>query len=115
MDVTQTLILGALGVLTCFGLAGLASLYRQQAKQLADLQAKLDIFVDSSINVARSVDRVVNQTSATDRVVPIASRRNLLQEARTRIAQGDDLMGTAKTLKLSGDETRLLRARVGLN
>ena len=115
MDVTQSLIVGALGLLTSVMLAGLVCIFRRQAKQLADLQAKLEIFVDSSINVARSVDRVVNRASDSDTVVPIASRRNLVQEARARIAQGDDLLGTARTLNLSGDETRLLRARVGLS
>jgi len=81
----------------------------RQHRQIQQLQAQLEIFVDSSINVARSVDLLLKQGNSTS-LANVASRRWVLAEARKRINGGEDLHDVAQPLGLSSDEARLLKA-----
>ncbi len=81
----------------------------RQNRQIRQLQAQLEVFVDSSINVARSVDVLLKQGHSTS-LASVASRRWVLAEARKRINSGEDLQDVARPLGLSSDEARLLKA-----
>lgn len=109
MDVGQSILLGLFALSFAGGLVLVAMLCRQQAKTIEDLEAKLDVYVDTSINVARSVDRLSIQGVKTDLEEATSSRRWLIDEARTRVERGEEVVSIGRTLGLSGDEVRLLR------
>ena len=109
MDIGQSVLLGLFALSFAAGLAIVVAICRQQSKTIADLEAKLDVYVDTSINVARSVDRLSVQGVKTDLDDATSSRRWLIEEARTRAQQGEKVVEIGKALGLSGDEVRLLR------
>lgn len=80
-------------------------------KQIENLQRQLDVFVDSSINVARSVDQLVHHGEARGSAA-VSSRRWILQEAKSRLGSGEELLDIAVPLGLSKDEIRLLNAQI---
>jgi len=98
---------------------------RRLARHVEALSARLDVFVETSINVARSVDRVaLGRTKASNHsrpdgavsthqpTAPAAARRWLLQEAERRLEAQQSLTAVVADLGLVGDERRLLeRAR----
>ncbi|MEQ8515802.1 MAG: hypothetical protein RIC38_09385 [Chromatocurvus sp.] len=109
--------------LWAIGLSGLillgVVLYRQYVllqatrDQMAALQSQLDLFVDTSINVARSVDRLVNGEHSRGGSPRQASRRWLLEEAKVRLEKGEQLRNIVVPLGLSRDEVRLLHLTAG--
>lgn len=109
--------------LWAIGLSGLillgVVLYRQYVllqatrDQMAALQSQLDLFVDTSINVARSVDRLVNGERSQSGAPRQASRRWLLEEAKVRLEKGEQLRNIVVPLGLSRDEVRLLHLTAG--
>jgi hypothetical protein len=106
--------IGIFGLLLCSVIVGYVCLLVQclrQTKQIDALKAQLDIFADSSIRVAQSVDRLVQHGKQNDSMT-VASRRWILQEAKTRLQNGESLLDIAAPLGLSRDEVRLLNARV---
>lgn len=109
MDVGQSIILGLFALAFAGGLTLVVLICRQQAKTIAALEAKLDVFVDTSINVARSVDHLSNRGPRTEIAEANSSRRWLIEEARTRLKQGEEVVSIGRALGLSGDEVRLLR------
>ena len=109
MDIGQSVLLGLFALSFAAGLALVVVICRQQARTIADLEAKLDVYVDTSINVARSVDRLSVQGVNSGIEEATSSRRWLIEEARTRAQQGEKVVDIGKALGLSGDEVRLLR------
>ena len=107
MEFGQALIIGLFGLSFATGLGFVIYVSREQAQTIADLEAKLDVFVDTSINVARSVDKLSAQ--GVEPKDTISSRRWLMEEARTRVKQGEHAVAIGRSLGLSGDEVRLLR------
>jgi len=100
-------------------LAGLVYLfvqYRLQRRHLCDLQQQLQVFVDTSINVARCVDQMAIHNGAGQRTQtdgPVAnqagaSRRWLLAEAKHRLQAGTPLEEAGMSLGLHRDELRML-------
>ena len=71
------------------------------------LQAQLSLFTDTSINVARSVDKLLHLQSQP-KPNNQASRRWLLDEAKARLAEGAEVKDVAIPLGLCRDEIRLL-------
>ena len=84
---------------------------RQQAREMSRLQAHLDVFVDSSINVAASVDKLIHQPQRENDAGAVPSRRWLLAEAQERMANGEELIEVAQPLGLKRDEMRMLAAQ----
>ena len=109
MDIGQSVLLGLFALSFAAGLVLVVLICRQQARTIADLEAKLDVYVDTSINVARSVDRLSVQGVSTGIDDATSSRRWLIEEARTRAQQGEKVVDIGRALGLSGDEVRLLR------
>ena len=105
------LMLAAPSAVVAVGLIVLIHRSIKQGKQLSALEAQLDVFVDTSISVARSVDRLLHQGSSGD-IANVASRRWVLQEAKTRMAQGESVLDVAAPLGLSKDEVRLLNTQL---
>jgi len=83
----------------------------QQRKRIRTIEAQLEIFVDSSIAVAQSVDRLLRQGKVSEET-NVSSRRWILQEAKSRVQRGESLLDVAAPLGLSQDEVRLLNAQV---
>ena len=52
MEFGQALIIGLFGLSFATGLGFVIYVSREQAQTIADLEAKLDVFVDTSINVS---------------------------------------------------------------
>ncbi len=111
MNAFSLLLLGTMGTAAVLGYVLLLVQSARQQKQIRELQAHLDIFVDTSINVARSVDRLMQQGDA-GKIANVASRRWVLQEAKTRMRQGESVLDIAGPLGLSKDEVRLLNAQL---
>lgn len=109
LSVTVTLALAA-------GLVYLLVQNRLQNRHLHDLQQQLDIFVHTSINVARCVDQLAIAADAGERPAAAAlqasqgtaSRRWLLAEAKTRLQAGTPLEETSMSLGLHRDELSML-------
>lgn len=114
MDMEQSILVGVIGFALAAGLALVVLLHLRQAETIAKLQIHLDVFVDTSINVARSVDRLSISSNDEQGFEQVSSRRWLVEEARERAKQGSELVGIGKTLGLSGDEVRLLRVQASL-
>ena len=113
-----TLMLCALiGILVICAMVGVivfqAKALRKCSEQLNGLGEKLDIFVETSMHVSRSVDHLVRQPDIGIRGVAAkqASRRWLLQEAVQRSDSSHDLEEVAQALGLSVDERSLLDVR----
>jgi hypothetical protein len=109
MNEFSAIIIGSLGLATLIGYGLLLRQHRAQSRQIAELSAKLDVFVQTSIDVARCVDQVVTSGVKEQSVSTVASRRWLITEARERIAQGQKISDIAVPLGLSKDEVHLLR------
>ncbi len=101
------------------GLVFVLIVHQRQRREIEALRAQLQVFVDTSINVARCVDSLVvqrgalgTQSSAADSKPPqhraVASRRWLLAEARQRLDAGTSLEELALTLGLHKDELKIL-------
>ncbi len=106
---TPTLLVIA-AMLTLIGVS-IAVLWIQHVRQntrLERMQRQLDVFIDTSINLARNVDRMTLGES-TQEQLPVASRRWRISEAKKRLAGGDQLLDISQALGLSRDETSLLR------
>lgn len=111
MDMFSFAVLGVMGVAGVVGYVLLLVQSARQHKRIAQLQAQLDVFIDTSITVARSVDRL-SQTGNSGEVKNVASRRWVLQEAKTRMNKGETLLDIAVPLGLSRDEVRLLNIQM---
>jgi predicted membrane metal-binding protein len=111
MSEFSLLILAAAGTVVASGFIGLILRSVWQAKQIKALEVQLNIFVDTSISVAQSVDRLIHQ-SGSGEIANVASRRWVLQEAKTRMAHGESVLDVAAPLGLSKDEVRLLNAQL---
>jgi hypothetical protein len=111
MNTFSWILLATLGGACICGYTLLLLQSIRQHKQITDLQAQLDVFVDTSINVARSVDRLVHN-GGSDKLVNVASRRWILQEAKSRLNGGESLLDIATPLGLSKDEVRLLNTQL---
>ena len=106
--------LGSLLLAVAVFLAGvLVKQHRLQARRLDELTARLNLFAETSINVARSVDRASRRPrSSGDHAELHANRRWLMQEALRRGGTQQDLDEVEFDLGLVADERRLLeRAR----
>ena len=75
-------------------------------RDLDTLAAQLDVFTETSILVARSVDTLSRSGQTLDRVV--SSRRWLIDEARKRLSEGGELEQIGQCLGLNEDEISLL-------
>lgn len=111
MNMFSWIMLGTVSVMCVAGYLLLLIQSVKAHKQIQLLQRQLDMFVDSSINVARSVDQLVHH-GTTGRSSTVSSRRWLLQEAKNRLGSGEDLSDIAIPLGLSKDEIRLLNAQI---
>ena len=103
-ELTLTAIVGGSAVM---GYVLLLVQSARQNRRIAALQQQLDVFVDTSINVARCVDRLTHEGGSQD-VANVASRRWVLREARNRLDKGESVTEIAVPLGLSRDEMRLL-------
>ena len=111
MSEFSLLMLTAAGTVVGSGFIGLSLRSVRQAQQIKALEVQLDVFVDTSISVAQSVDRLIHQGGPGE-IANVASRRWVLQEATTRMAQGESVLDVAAPLGLSSDEVRLLNAQL---
>jgi len=111
MNMFSWIMLIMIGVVCASGYALLFMQSMKAHKQIENLQRQLDVFVDSSINVARSVDQLVRHGEGV-RSPAVSSRRWILQEAKSRLGSGEDLLDIAVPLGLSKDEIRLLNAQI---
>ena len=102
-------LVGIIGGCAMLGYVMLLVQSARQHRQIQQLQSQLEMFVDSSISVARSVDVLLKQ-GHTASLANVASRRWVLAEARKRVNRGEDLQEVARPLGLSSDEARLLKA-----
>lgn len=86
-------------------------------RRLQHLQDQVDMFTDSSIQVARAVDRMSKKLPTNPQPVAsgskraVASRRWVLSQARERMEQGEELLDISAPLGLCRDEVRLLSLR----
>ena len=97
-------------IMLCVGL--ILQVRRMQAleQRLNDLSSHMDMFVEASVNVARGVDQLMYK-QGPEQSAPkgTASRRWILNEAQTRLAEGQAIEKVIAPLGLSRDEARLLR------
>ncbi len=103
-EITLTAIVGGSAVL---GYVLLLVQSARQHRRITELQQQLEVFVDTSINVARCVDRLTHEGGSQE-IANVASRRWVLREARNRMDQGESVTEIAVPLGLSRDEMRLL-------
>ena len=103
-EIMLTAIIGGSAVL---GYVLLLVQSARQHRRITLLQKQLEVFVDTSINVARCVDRLTRDGGAQE-VANVASRRWVLREARNRLDKGESVTDIAVPLGLSRDEMRLL-------
>ena len=82
---------------------------RRRARQVDELTRKLDIFLETSIGVARTVDRLTVH-GPTESPSTVASRRWIVAEAKQRVSDGESLKEVIAPLGLSRDEESLLRS-----
>lgn len=94
------LVLGALV------LAWLLRAYQHTRQDLDAMAAQLNVFTQTSIEVARTVEGLAAGEQKIDQQV--SSRRWLIDEARIRLRDGGELDQVAKQLRLNHDETSLL-------
>ena len=111
MNMFSWIMLMIIGVVCASGYLLLFMQSMRAHRQIQQLQKQLDVFVDSSINVARSVDQLVHHGDGA-RSPAVSSRRWILQEAKSRLGSGEDLLDIAAPLGLSKDEIRLLNAQI---
>lgn len=122
LELTATILLiSVIGVIAVL-------LWRQQQlisleRRLEILQGQVDMFTDSSIQVARSVDQLtrrlqhantpLSELPSQEVTAPrqVASRRWILEEACQRLDRGEEVADISLPLALSRDEVRLLSAR----
>ena len=107
MSVYDSLLTAIIGGVAITGYVLLLVQSARQHKRITELQAQLEVFVDTSINVARCVDRLTRQGNSQE-IANVASRRWVLREARTRLDKGESVNDIAVPLGLSRDEMRLL-------
>jgi hypothetical protein len=111
MNAFSWVMLSTMSVTAVLGYVLLLVQSARQHKQMQALEAQLDIFVDSSISVARSVDRLLQQGGSAE-MVNVSSRRWVLQEAKSRLNKGESVFDIAVPLGLSKDEVRLLNVQL---
>ncbi len=87
---------------------------KAQQKRIDTLHEQLNIFVDTSIHVARCVDQLVRKDSPEPAHRAVASRRWLVAEAKQRLSAGTALDEVGLTLGLQKDELRLLAVAQGV-
>ena len=113
--VTATLVL-----FTIFGLVNAASLVwvalqvRNMRTDQSKLEGLMQMFSQTSIEVARCVERLVNDGSSDEQAPATASRRWLLSEACRRIDEGQTARDVAQRLGLKKGEVQLLNQRAAL-
>ncbi len=107
MSVYDSLLITIIGGVAVTGYVLLLVQSARQHKRIAELQDQLEVFVDTSINVARCVDRLTRQGGSQE-IANVASRRWVLREARNRLDKGESVNDIAVPLGLSRDEMRLL-------
>ena len=87
---------------------------KRQRQRVSDLEDRLVMFVEASINVAHSVQQLQNPDETLPRVeVHMPNRRWVLQEARDRLDAGERMSDVAQPLGLSREEVSLLRLKAG--
>ena len=111
MNAFSWIMLSTMGATAVLGYVLLLVQSARQHKQMKALETQLGIFVDSSISVARSVDRLLQHGGSTD-MANVSSRRWVLQEAKSRLNKGESVLDIAVPLGLSKDEVRLLNAQL---
>ena len=77
-------------------------------QRIVQLENQLTIFVQTSIEVARSVDRLTTPDDVNG-VKNVSSRRWVLDEAKQRLQKGDALGQVSQALKLKKEEYTLLK------
>ncbi len=107
MSAYEITLAALVGGVTVLGYALLLVQSSRQHRRITELQQQLEVFVDTSINVARCVDRLTHDGGARE-VANVASRRWVLREARNRMDKGESVTEIAVPLGLSRDEMRLL-------
>ncbi len=110
MNTFSWILLLSVTVITVASYVGLCLFCVRQHKQIETLKTQLDVFVDSSIRVAQSVDQLLQHPQDSDRM-NVASRRWVLQEAKSRVQNGESVVDIAAPLGLSRDEMRLLHTQ----
>ncbi len=111
MNTFSWILFALLGATAVAGYVGLLVQCLRQNKQIDELRMQLDVFADSSIRVAQSVDRLL-QHGLQDNAINVASRRWILQEAKSRLQNGESVIDIAAPLGLSRDEVRLLNLQM---
>ena len=87
---------------------------KRHRQRVSDLEDRLVMFVEASINVAHSVQQLQSTDETLPRVeVHMPNRRWVLQEARDRLDAGEQMSDVAQPLGLSREEVSLLRLRTG--
>ena len=84
MNAFSLLLLGTMGTAAVLGYVLLLVQSARQQKQIRELQAHLDIFVDTSINVARSVDLLMQQGDAGKIDLSLGDQEVLRQPGKGR-------------------------------
>ena len=116
MSMYSWILLTAVGIALGGGYIMLMIQATHQIKRMRAMESQLGIFVDSSIAVAQSVDRLLRQGEVSGKSIAssqyVSSRRWIVQEAKFRLQQGETMLDIAAPLGLSKDEVRLLNAQV---
>ncbi len=107
MSAYEITLAALVGGVTVLGYALLLAQSSRQHRRITELQQQLEVFVDTSINVARCVDRLTHDGGSQE-IANVASRRWVLREARNRLEKGESVTEIAVPLGLSRDEMRLL-------
>ena len=113
--VTATLVL-----FTVFGFVNAASLVwvalqvRNMRADQSKLEALMQMFSQTSMEVARCVERLANEGAPEQQTPATASRRWLLSEACRRIDEGQSAREVAQRLGLNKGEVLLLTQRADI-
>ena len=107
MNAYESILIAIVGGSAVLGYVLLLVQSARQHRRICTMQKQLEVFVDTSINVARCVDRLTHEGGSRE-VANVASRRWVLREARNRLDQGENITEIAAPLGLSRDEVRLL-------
>ncbi len=112
-DYLLSLIVGAFALLACIGYGLLIMQTRRHSLQMAQLEARLSVFVDASINVARAIEQGgAESLGAGDVQARMPTRRWLLNEAKQRLQNGAAMAEVTRSLGLCRDEIQLLSRQV---